>query len=392
MKKYLLVTIGVLCMIQGSIYGQSNRNLERATVTLESIYKYYSVENSELLREHYPFKENYKADYLNGGENSNRSNPYAYLWPFSGGLSAQVALYEKTKSENVKNNIDNQVLVGLEKYYDKRLPSGYASYINSAPLSDRFYDDNVWLGIDFADLYLLTKEEQYLKKALEIWSFVSSGMDEKLGGGIYWCEQRKESKNTCSNAPSVVYLVKLFEATGDIEYLREAKALYQWTKKYLMDVDDEVYFDNINLNGTVDERKYAYNTGQMIQAGALLYKVTNVKQYLDDAQGAAKGGYDYFFYDYLDKYTDKPIKLLKSSNNWFIAVMMRGFIELSHQDKNDFYVKVFQENLDYAWKYMRDVNGLFNKDWSGGRREESKWLLDQFAIVEMYCKIGVLNN
>ncbi|WP_149912446.1 glycoside hydrolase family 76 protein [Sphingobacterium cavernae] len=386
--KSILMNLVIFIVFTNFLYAQTNKNISRAQETLDSIYKYYSIHDSQLLREHYPYKDDYKADYLGGGENSNKANPYAYLWPYSGSLSATVALYENTKSKQVLKNIDTKVLVGLAEYFDTRKPVGYASYVNSAPQSDRFYDDNVWLGIDFTDLYLLTKEKQYLDKALEIWAFVESGMDEKLGGGIYWCEQRQESKNTCSNAPSVVYLAKLYEATKENKYLSQAEDLYKWTQQNLIDWTDHVYFDNINLKGEVDKRKYAYNTGQMIQAGALLYKLTRNKQYLTDAQNAAKGGFNHFFYDEKDKDSGKSLKILQTSNNWFIAVMMRGYVELYHVDKNKLYIDAFQKNLDHAWKHMRESNGLFNKDWSGSKQEKSKWVLDQFAIVEMYSKMA----
>ena len=386
--KSILTNLVIFIVFTNCVYAQTNKNIRRAQETLDSIYKYYSIHDSQLLREHYPYKDDYKADYLGGGENSNKVNPYAYLWPYSGSLSATVALYENTKSKQVLKNIDTKVLIGLAEYFDTRKPVGYASYVNSAPQSDRFYDDNVWLGIDFTDLYLLTKEKKYLDKALEIWAFVESGMDEKLGDGIYWCEQRKESKNTCSNAPSVVYLAKLYEATKENKYLSQAEDLYKWTQQNLIDWTDHVYFDNINLKGEVDKRKYAYNTGQMIQAGALLYKLTKNKQYLTDAQNAAKGGFNHFFYDEKDKDSGKSLKILQTSNNWFIAVMMRGYVELYHVDKNKLYLDAFQKNLDHAWEHMRESNGLFNKDWSGTKHEKSKWVLDQFAIVEMYSKMA----
>lgn len=159
-----------------------------------------------------------------------------------------------------------------------------------------------------------------------------------------------------------------------------------------MDKADHVCFDNINLSGKVDKRKYPYNSGQIIQAGALLYKITNEKQYLVDAQNVAKGAYEYFFYDYKEPSSGKSMKLLKTSDNWFIAVMLRGFVELYHLDNNKIYVNAFQENLDYAWQHMREVNGLFNKDWSGQQKKEPKWLLDQFAIAEMPGKLGTVKQ
>ena len=77
----------------------------------------------------------------------------------------------------------------------------------------------------------MTGKQAYLEKAKLIWKFILSGKDDVLGGGIYWCEQKKESKNTCSNAPGAVFALKLFQATQDDAYLKEGKELYEWTKR-----------------------------------------------------------------------------------------------------------------------------------------------------------------
>ncbi|TJZ63531.1 alpha-1,6-mannanase [Sphingobacterium olei] len=366
--------------------------LGKASETLSNIEKHYAVsDGQQLFRETYPYNDNYNASYLGGGENSTKSNPYSYLWPFSGSLSAYVALLEKTDDHKTKAHIDKSVLKGLEKYYDTRQPAGYASYVNSAPLSDRFYDDNIWLGIDFADLYLHTREQRYLDKALEIWTFVASGMDDKLGGGVYWCEQKKESKNTCSNAPAVVYLLKLYEATQKKHYLDEAMELYGWTKKNLQDPSDKLYWDNVNLNGKVNKAKYPYNTGQMIQSAALLYKITKEERFLKDAQESAQAGLGYFFSAPNSENKAAAYPVLKRSDNWFIAIMLRGYVELYQLDKDSRFIDTFKANLDYAWNSMRDKEGLFGKDWSGKvDPSNQKWLLDQFAIAEMYARLAGL--
>ena len=145
--------------------------------------------------------------------------------------------------------LDGRVLPGLAQYLDTtRMPAAYASYINTAPASDRFYDDNVWLGIDFCDIYEATGDKKYLAEAEMIWKFIESGTDDVLGGGIYWCEQQKHSKNTCSNAPGTVYALKLYAATGDERYLARGKALYAWTKEHLLDPEDGLYFDNVSAS------------------------------------------------------------------------------------------------------------------------------------------------
>ncbi len=62
-----------------------------------------------------------------------------------------------------------------------------------------------------------------MDKAQLIWNFIESGTDSLLGDGIYWCEQKKESKNTCSNAPGSVFALKLFKATNDSLYFKRGK-------------------------------------------------------------------------------------------------------------------------------------------------------------------------
>lgn len=364
-------------------------NIAKAQSTLDSVYRYYSVQNTTLLRETFPFNSDYAATYLDNQDQA-KPNPYSFLWPYSGSLSAVSAIMMHKKTKGVESYLTAKVLPGLTHYFDTvRSPFAYASYINDAPLSDRFYDDNVWLGIDFTELYLHTSKAEYLEKAKLIWKFIESGTDEKLGGGIYWCEQSKKSKNTCSNAPGAVYALKLFEATKDSSYFNQGKALYEWTKNTLQDKNDYLYFDNIGLNGRIQKRKYAYNSGQMLQAAALLYKITDKKEYLVDAQNIAQSAHNYFFEDFSAADGSK-MKILKKGDIWFTAIMFRGFVELYHLDKNKTYLQDFDKNLNFAWKNMREQNGLFNSDWSGQTKDKSKWLLTQFAMAEMYARMPEL--
>jgi len=396
--KILVIKLIAVLLLQTQAWGQHkfkvDANYLRAQEMLSQVDKYYLVpDGTGLYRENFPYDDTYKASYLadvgdadkDAADNTaHRANPYSYLWPFSGGLSAQVALLETSQDRKIKTVIDRHVLKGLAHYFDKRSPVAYASYLNSAPLSDRFYDDNIWLGIDFTDLYLATKDKKYLQEARAIWAFIESGTDDKLGDGIYWVEQNKNSKNTCSNAPGAVYALKLYEATGEKRFLKRGRDLYAWTKEHLMDPTDNLYWDNINLKGSVDKAKYAYNTGQMIQAAVLLYKLTNNKVYLADAQKSAKAAYAYFF----DHRASADFPVLKKTDNWFIAVMLRGFVSLYHIDMDRTYIKAFQENLDFAWKNNRDKEGLFAKDWTGKEKADKKWLLDQYAIAEMLARLS----
>ena len=365
-------------------------NLEKAQETLGSLYQNYSIKDSHLLHENYPFDEQYEVTYLASIEQTNIPNQFSYLWPYSGTFSAVNALFEATHDKKYLRLLDKRVLPGLEEYFDtQRTPNAYSSYIQTAPASDRFYDDNVWLGIDFTDIYQITGEQKYLDKAQLIWKFIESGTDNLLGGGIYWCEQKKESKNTCSNAPGSVLAFKLFKATNDSVYFKQGKDLYDWTQKTLQDSTDSLYFDTIRLDGKIGKAKFAYNSGQMMQSAALLYQLTQNPIYLKEAQNVAKECYNYFFTDFTTT-TGENFKILKQGDIWFTAVMLRGFIELYHIDKNKTYINAFNKSLNHAWNNARDNKGLFNTDLSGKNKDNKKWLLTQAAIVEMYARLAAI--
>ncbi|MEG1585497.1 MAG: glycoside hydrolase family 76 protein [Bacteroidales bacterium] len=360
----------------------------RGATTLDSLYKYFGVANTPLLREIYPFDEEHKVTYLADQEQIQLPHQYSYLWPYSGTFSAVNALYESTKDSFYLGLLEKKVLPGLNEYFDqKRNPGAYASYIVSAPESDRFYDDNIWIGIDYTDLFEMTHNPEYLHKAKQIWDFIESGTDDQLGGGIYWCEQKKASKNTCSNAPGSVFALKLFLATNDSSFFYKGKELYDWTVKNLRDTTDFLYFDNIRLDGKVDPTKYAYNSGQMIQAGALLHKITKEERYLEEARQTANGASEYFFYP-KNEYDGINFRLLKEGDIWFTAVMMRGFIELNAIDHNPEYLSDFSHSLDYAWKYIREENGLYNGRFNPEKKGEKKNLLAQAAMIEMFGRLA----
>ena len=394
--KSLHFLLGITCIASltgcvSSAQVEPNSNLDRARQTLDSLYLNYSVDNSSLLRENYPFDEQHTVTYLASEEQANIPNQFSYLWPYSGTFSAVNALFEATHDKKYKKLLDSRVLPGLEEYFDtQRVPNAYSSYIRTAPASDRFYDDNVWLGIDFTDTYQMTQEPKYLDKVQLIWKFIESGTDSILGGGIYWCEQKKESKNTCSNAPGSVLALKLFKATNDSSYFEKGKKLYEWTQRNLQDSTDYLYFDNIRLDGKIGKAKFAYNSGQMMQSAALLYQLTKNPIYLKDAQNIAKECFNYFFTDFTPATNEEAFRMLKKGDIWFTAVMLRGFIELYRIDKDKTYINAFNKSLSYAWDNARDENGLFNTDLSGKSKDQKKWLLTQAAMVEMYSRLAMI--
>lgn len=388
MKKIIL-TILLPLLVVNALTGtvRNTGYFDMAKQTLNAVYELYkSPVDTFLLNETYPFNPKNVATYT-VNENKVTKQRVAYLWPTSGMLSGVAAMLEVSGDAYYKKVIDKRVLPGLNKYFDtKREPHCYQSYINTEPQSDRFYDDNVWLVIDFTDLYAATGDKYYLKQAELVWQFVISGWDEQLKGGIYWCEQKKTSKNTCSNAPSVVAAAKLYRATRKTAYLDWSKKIYAWTKTNLQDSSDYLYFDNMNLQGKLDKRKFAYNSGQMIQGAALLYLLTSDKMYLEDARKTAKSAMSFFSKEIVKD--NKSYKVNSKGNGWFYTVMARGIIELYEIDKNPVYLTFLQSNMEYIRQFARSSNGLFYSDWTGAHEDQYKWLLNQGCVIELAARLS----
>lgn len=365
--------------------GGENADLHRARAMMKTIYSLYSVDESPLLAENYPHQSGDRATYLAEGADQS-INEYSYLWPYSGTLSMMVALYDATGDERYIDHINHITLEGLDRYYDtSREPNAYSSYI-TADKADRFYDDNIWLAIDLTDLYLTTGNEDYLAGARGIWDFIISGRDDVLGDGIYWCEQKKQSKNTCSNAPAAVCALKLYKATGKKKFLSTGRALYEWVFNTLRDTDDNLYFDNISLDGNISRAKYSYNSGQMIEAGVLLYSITGEDRFLRQAQATARSCYSRWFKTVKDG--DREIRIMESGDVWFDAVMLRGLIALYRIDGNAEYLTSVRHTLDYAWRNGRDKDGLFGKYLSSQDENPRRWLLTQAAYAEMSARMA----
>lgn len=165
-KNNLIKTITIFLvwfLVSSGFQGSSeNNDLIRAKSTLQQIFSLYKTGRDHLLIETYPYKSDNKAKYL-AGDDTLAGQRVAYLWPTSGVFSGVNALLKATGDKQYRQMLDKTVLPGLEQYYDSmRKPTCYQSYITSVSKSDRYYDDNVWLALDFCELYRLDRNAQYI--------------------------------------------------------------------------------------------------------------------------------------------------------------------------------------------------------------------------------------
>lgn len=169
-NQILILFIGCLFIFSGCHKVKHESDFASYAMTLmDSTLMYYKVPGQVLFYETYPKRDADLVTYLAGADTI-RKNRVAYLWPTSGMFSALNALQKTTGDKKYENMIESVILPGLECYFDSlRVPGCYQSYLTEGGKSDRFYDDNLWLGLDFLDLYEHTKN---LKIKAEISLFI----------------------------------------------------------------------------------------------------------------------------------------------------------------------------------------------------------------------------
>ena len=270
---------------------------------------------------------------------------YTYLWSLC-------ALYQAT-NEIEKMEPDTILMVpmlaNMHYYYDRALPKpGYSDYIMTLKPGERYYDDNQWIGITSLDAYARTKKKSYLTIGKSMYDFMMTAYDNVLGGGLYWVETSKGSKNTCSNGPGVLVALQMYQATKQKSYLDTALILFNWTNKKLQ-APSKLYYDNIKTkDGSVDKVILSYNTGTMLQSNIYLYEITRNKKYLKDAIEIADASLPYFYggETFRDGY-------------WFNAVMLRAYQHLLKYNKDKKYILGFKKCLDHALLNEKNEQGLF---------------------------------
>ncbi|MDB5291078.1 MAG: hypothetical protein JWL69_2319 [Phycisphaerales bacterium] len=209
-----------------------------------------------------------------------------YIWREAAAFSALVGAARHEPA--IYRPLLARHFAAMNSYWDAKAPvPGYEPAPTKGNGHDKYYDDNAWLVITFAEAYRLTGERAYLKRADETARFVASGWDEQLGGGIWWHESHKDgSKNTCANGPAAVGYLALarLEPPKEAQHWTTAAAkTVDWTIAHLQ-ADDGLFEDRVIVaTGEVKRGKLTYNSALMLRACLALYHQTGRAEYLKQA-------------------------------------------------------------------------------------------------------------
>ncbi len=372
-----------------AVPAQENKSalyLQRAESMYAKIWNdYRKPAYAGLFLENYPSNKQDSLSYMQGGNVGEK--PVSFLWPFSGVFSATNVLMKIPAIKSKYKIYQDTLVLGIEQYRDDvRKPMGYQAYPVKLEQADRYYDDNGLVGIDYMESYLLTKNPLYLKRAKDVFTFILSGWNEDMGGGVPWLEGHNDQKPACTNGMATLTALKIYQGSKDPYYLDQGKRFYSWMYNTLRD-STGVITNNIKPDGELNRTFWTYNTGSLIEAAVLLYQFTGEKQYLQQAQQLAADSYKHF-----RNVPHNKNLILHIDLPWFVTVLFRGYEALYHVDGDAKYFEAIEHDLNYAWQHTRDSYGYVSSSWTTNPAhiKKPKWLLDQACIAELYARLSII--
>ncbi len=294
----------------------------------------------------------------------------AYVWPttaFVEGLAEAYVMYPDNKT--IKDCYIDMLDNGFDQFKVSNAtlttPAGRftgITYYNSSRgnQGDFYYDDNAWICVRYLTAYEQFKNEDYLKRAKEILEFLWTGYDDYQGGGIYWSklfdDNGKSNKGVCTNGPSAISFLWMYQITGEEIYLERGKLLYDWVNSTLR--KNNIYYAGVN-----DPWQPAYDQGTMLYATCLLFEITGDKQYQKLAQDASRAIANHMFT--ASGSGDNLVVTMKRNpiyKSWCVGWLTRGmvkFMETTSKTKSNTYLKMLKNVMDQTLQ-TKDKNGQYD--------------------------------
>ena len=300
--------------------------------------------------------------------------PYDFMW--ANGVQFTVLAAAARENPKKYKTALYEFAHGLESYWDPKAPvPGYNAYCSGPGGTDKYYDDNEWMALGLVEAYQATHNVNFLTKARATQTFVLSGWDDALGGGVYWKLDHK-TKNACSNTPASAAALRLYQAGGDKDQLAWALKIRAWAQEKLQ-APDCLYWDNIDLTGKIEKTEWTYNTGEAIRADVLLYQLRRDNAALAEARRMADAG--------LAAWTDPATGSLHKTEQsaLFTHLFCESLLRLYDSTQDIKYLDAVRNEAAYAYKYIRDPDGGY---WSEAdhKPDERKKLIENASAARLF--------
>jgi hypothetical protein len=226
-----------------------------------------------------------------------------------------------------------------------------------------FNDDIEWWLISSTRAYSLTKDTVYSNTAKRNFDWLySTQWDMTLGGGIWWKNTERGSKNACSNGPGSYAAMNLFKIYNDTSYLNKAKAIYKWERGALFNANTGSVADNMRASGSVSGGALFYNQGTFLGSAFLLFKATGDSGYYRDAVKAA---------DYVrNNMSNRTTGILNNGGYTgdaatFLLIFIRDMMQFIIEGRQTQYLAWMTLNAETAWKNRRKSDDIMSSNFGG---------------------------
>jgi hypothetical protein len=319
---------------------------------------------------------------LNGNQYGG-SGGFAYVWPLSTQFRVQNSLVRvdpQTYAPSLRTFSDE-----ARSRYWKTAGGGYRSGVSSN--ATRYYDDNAHIAVALMEAYRITADPIYLTRAEETYDFVISGEDAIGGGGIYFHEFDRSTKETISTLQGARAALMLYQATDEPAYLTDATRLYDWARTHTQQPDG-LFLEKLFLTGpnagSAGNFALVNAAGDAISVNLAFYAATGDTARLQEAQRIANRS--------LTRYFNRTTGAINDEGFWAFE-LVDALNDLYGVDGNPRWLESVVDALDWLHANRRDPNGHYGRLWGRGGFQASalpEWHLnDQASVARSYLHTGL---
>ncbi len=269
----------------------------------------------------------------NGYIKDTQTGGVAYFWGQAEMIECYLDAYEWSGDPVYKGMITN-------------LLNGFIVNNGSSWSYNEYNDDILWAVIAFARGGVDCGNSGYCAIAKANFDMVyARGWDSKLGGGLYWRDSDRASKNACVNGPGAIAACLLYQVYNDPGYLSKASAIYAWERSVLFNPGSGAIYDSIGTNGSISYWASTYNQGTFIGAANFLNQTNDALLAANFTMtGLSSGGL-------LPEYG------IAGNNSGFNAIFLRWMVRFMHdRGLKSYYEPWLQLNATAAWNIRRSDN------------------------------------
>ena len=203
----------------------------------------------------------------------------------SGGMNIDEGFHYWVQAQLVDSTVDAYIRTGEREYAQRAKDLIFSVKENNGNhLTNDFYDDMAWMACAVAKLYMVTGDEDLMQDMLVLYEVIMDSWHPD--GGIAWSRSTPNYRNAPANGPACIFALRMYDITGEQEYLDMAKKIFDWLDETLVDHESGLVWDGLNRNddNKIDKGwKFTYCQGVYIGSCIGLYKVTGDENYINKA-------------------------------------------------------------------------------------------------------------